>query len=95
MNLRKNNKTKKIRNKFCLHKTNNKTEQVDLSMNRKNDGCQDTEMEATNKSTNDFIRNNVNSIGKTCFTLLFLILLNFITYTLFTFFLSKLFFFLF
>ena len=65
-------------------------------MKRKNDGCHDTgmEMEATDKSTNDFIRNNANSIGKTCFTLLFLILLNFITYTLFTFFLSKLNFFL-
>ena len=39
-------------------------------MKRKNDGCHDTgmEMEATNKSTNDFIRNNANNIGKTCFT---------------------------
>ena len=52
-----------------MHKTNINTEQVDLSMNRKNVACQDTGliMEATNNSTKDFIKKNDKNIGKTSF----------------------------
>ena len=64
--------------KFCLQRTNNKTDPVDLSMKRKNNKCKDKvlEMKATNKFTNDFIRNNAkNIIGKTCFIILILLII--------------------
>ena len=70
---KKHQNKKNIINKFCVHKTNNKTEQVDVSMMRKSLECKDTglEMKATNKSTNDFIKNNAKNnaknIGNTCF----------------------------